>query len=398
MRAYLDHAATTGMLEVARIAMLEQFNHVGNASSVHADGRAARRVAEDARDTLAHALGVDPNEVIFTSGGTESDNAAVKGTYWARHQADPRRVRVLVGATEHHAVLDAAAALRSLSAAQVTLLPVDGQGFLDLDALAGELASDPGTVALVAVMLANNEVGTVAPIAAVADLCARYEVPLHVDAVQAFGAIPVSPVGASTMALSAHKLGGPVGVGALWVSRSAQPVPLVHGGGQERSLRSGTLNVAGMAAMAAAADHARRHRAETFDRLVSLRTRLVAGVAEIAPEATCNGPAQAGPAQSPKRLPGLAHFTFPGCRGESMLMVFDAAGVSVSTGSACSAGVAEPSHVLAAMGQPRELARSNLRVSLGHSSTADDVDRFLEVLPTAIARARARRAASASGT
>jgi cysteine desulfurase len=380
---YLDHAATTPLLPEAMEAYLAAAREVGNASSLHASGRSARRRVEEAREGVAAALGARPSEVVFTSGGTESDNLAVKGIFWARRAEDPRRRRLLVGAAEHHAVLDTAHFLADRQDAVVDLLPVDGQGRVRPDTLAAALDAHRDEVALVTVMWANNEVGTVQPVAELAALAAAAGVPLHTDAVQAVGAVPVdfAASGAAAMTVSAHKVGGPVGAGALVLGRDVPCVPVLHGGGQERDVRSGTLDVAGIVAFSTAVGVAVSDRPEQAARLAALRDDLIARVRAVVPDAVCNG----DPAD---RLPGNAHFSFPGCEGDALLMLLDAAGVECSTGSACSAGVAQPSHVLLAMGADADRARSSLRFSLGHTSTAADVDALVEALPSAVERAR----------
>jgi cysteine desulfurase len=377
---YLDHAATTPLLPEVLEAYLRAAREVGNASSLHASGRSARRRVEEARERVAAALGARPSEVIFTSGGTESDNLAVKGIFWARRAQDPRRRRLLVGAAEHHAVLDTAHFLADAQDAVVELLPVDEHGRVRPETLAAALGDD---VALVTVMWANNEVGTLQPVAELAKLAADAGVPLHTDAVQAVGGVPVdfAASGAAAMTVSGHKVGGPVGAGALVLGRDVPCVPVLHGGGQERDVRSGTLDVAGIVAFAAAVDAAVADRPEQAARLAALRDDLVGRVRAVVPDAVLNG-------DPVDRLPGNAHFSFPGCEGDALLMLLDAAGVECSTGSACSAGVAQPSHVLLAMGADADRARSSLRFSLGHTSTAGDVDALVEALPSAVERAR----------
>jgi cysteine desulfurase len=384
MRAYLDHAATTPLLDCAREATVAALGATGNASSLHSAGRAARRRVEESRESIAAELGVTPSEIIFTSGGTEADNLAVKGLWWARTAEDRRRRRVLASRIEHHAVLDPVVWLAEHEGAEVVWLDVDATGRVDPARVAAELAADPDGAALVAVMWANNEVGTVQPIARIGQVCRDAGVPLHVDAVQAFGSIPVDATLPTTMAVSAHKLGGPMGVGALVARRGLDLAPLTHGGGQERQVRSGTVDVPGVVGFAAAVEHVLDDLAERGERVSSLREALVAGVLAAAPDAVLNG-AQGGPDE---RLPGNAHMTFPGCEGDALLMLLDAAGVDVSTGSACTAGVPEPSHVLLAMGIDPVLARSSLRMTLGHSSTAADVEALLAALPGALERAR----------
>ena len=390
---YLDHAATTPMHAAAVEAMAAALAEAGNASSLHSSGRAARRRLEESRESIAARLGARPSEVIFTAGGTESDNLAVKGIYWARRDADPRRRRIVTTAVEHHAVLDAVVWLADHEGAEVTYLPTESDGAVTAAALREALA-DPDDVALVTVMWANNEVGTVMPIAELAAIAAEAGVPMHSDAVQTVGQIPVefAASGLSAMSVTAHKFGGPTGVGALLLRRDTECTPLAHGGGQERDVRSGTPDVAGAVAMAVAADIAVGGVDATGTRLRGLRDRLVDGVLDAIPDTRLNG------ARGDQRLPGNAHFTFHGCEGDSLLMLLDANGIECSTGSACTAGVAQPSHVLLAMGADVERARGSLRLSLGHTSTQADVDAALRVLPAVVERARqAALAASSAG-
>ncbi|MCV7434630.1 cysteine desulfurase family protein [Mycolicibacterium bacteremicum] len=387
---YLDHAATTPMHPAAVEAMTSVLTTVGNASSLHTSGRAARRRMEEARETLAHLLGARPSEVIFTAGGTESDNLAIKGIFWARRDADPRRRRIVTAPVEHHAVLDAVEWLAEHEGAEVSWLPVDADGAVAPEDLRAVLAAHDD-VALVSVMWANNEVGTISPIADLAAVAAEFDVPIHSDAIQAVGHIPVdfAASGLSAMSVAAHKFGGPTGVGALVLRRDTACVPVLHGGGQERDVRSGTPDVAASVAMAAAAKVAVEALAENSARVSALRDRLIAGVQAGIEDVDVNG------AEGDNRLPGNAHFTFRGCEGDALLMLLDAKGVECSTGSACTAGVAQPSHVLLAMGADPAAARGSLRLSLGHTSTDADVDAALEVLPAAVQRAREAALASA---
>ncbi|MDQ0768531.1 cysteine desulfurase [Pseudarthrobacter defluvii] len=384
MPAYLDHAATTPLSGAALAALTRELARTGNPSSLHGSGRRARRAVEDAREAIAAAAGAHPSEVIFTSGGTESDNLAVKGMYWSRVAEDPKRRRILCSAVEHHAVLDTVEWLERHEGAEVTWLPVDGEGVLDLEVLETELSREPGTVALVTVMWANNEVGTIQPIQRIVELAHAAGAPVHSDAVQAFGSVPVrfKESGLEAMSISAHKIGGPVGVGALLLGRAVTLTPVQHGGGQERDVRSGTLDTASIAAFAAAAEAAAAALPAEAARIAGLRDRLIDGVRERVPEAVLRGAPGAG------RLPGNAHFTFPGCEGDSLLFLLDLAGIESSTGSACTAGVPRPSHVLLAMGLDEETARGAQRFSLGHASTGADVDALLAALPEAYARAR----------
>ncbi|MFF7213844.1 cysteine desulfurase family protein [Streptomyces sp. NPDC008238] len=383
--AYLDHAATTPMLPEAVEAMTAHLAVTGNASSLHAAGRRARRTVEESRESLAAALGARPSEIVFTSGGTEADNLAVKGLYWARRDADPRRTRVLASPVEHHAVLDAVDWLATHEGARVEWLPVDAHGRVHPEALREAVARDPGDVALATVMWANNEVGTVFPVAELAAVAREFGVPLHSDAVQALGQVEVdfAASGLDAMTVTGHKVGGPYGVGALVLRRELGPVPVLHGGGQERGVRSGTLDVPAVAAFAVAGTlAAERHEAFARD-IGALRDDLVARVREAVPEAILNGdPAPGG------RLPASAHFSFPGCEGDSLLMLLDAQGIECSTGSACTAGVPQPSHVLLAMGADPDLARGSLRFSLGHTSTAEDVAALGDAIAPAVSRAR----------
>ena len=385
---YLDHAATTPMLPEAVAVMAEQLGRLGNPSSLHASGRAARRVVEESRETVACALGARPSEVVFTSGGTESDNLAIKGIYWARREADPRRRRILAGAVEHHSVIDPLQWLAAEQGAELEIVPVDRNGRLDVAALQARLAHNPDDVALVCLMWANNEVGTVQPVAEVAELARAYGIPVHTDAVQAVGHLPVdfATVGVDAMSLSGHKVGGPFGVGALVVGRDVSVVPLLHGGGQERDVRSGTIDTPAVAAFATAVELAVKLQPETASTLASLRDDLVRRVLAAFPDAELNG---APIAARDDRLPGNAHFSFPGCEGDSLLMLLDAHGVECSTGSACSAGVPRASHVLLAMGRSESRARGSLRFSFGHTSVPADVDTVVAAIGPAVERARA---------
>ncbi len=390
MPHYLDHAATTPMLPEALEVMSAHLRDLGNPSSLHAAGRAARRTVEEAREQLGRALGARPSEIVFTGGGTEADNLAVKGLYWARRTADPRRVRVLASAVEHHAVLDPVAWLGANQGALVEWLPVDRLGRIDLEALESAIERDPESVALVAVMWANNEVGTVQPIREVAAVAGPYGIPVHSDAVQAAAQLEVDfgASGLATMAVSAHKIGGPLGVGALLVGRDVTVEPIVHGGGQERDVRSGTLDAPAIAGFAVAGEIAAAQREVQSKRLAGLRDDLVAGVTAAVPDVVLNG--DPGP-EPHRRLPANAHFAFPGCEGDALLMLLDAKGIACSTGSACSAGVAQPSHVLLAMGLDAELSRSSLRFSLGHTSSDADVAAAVAAIGPAVERARNAR-------
>jgi cysteine desulfurase len=384
-RVYLDHAATTPMIGEAIAAMTAELGQLGNPSSLHNAGRRARRVVEESREQIAEAYGARPSEVVFTGGGTEADNLAVKGLYWARRAGDPRRRRVLVTAIEHHAVLDSAQWLASHEGADVSWLPVDRTGLLPPGTLRAAIDADPGAVALISVMWANNEVGTIQPVAELAAVAHERQIPFHTDAVQAAGQVPVNfaASGADALTITGHKIGGPVGVGALLLGRGVEPVPVMHGGGQERDVRSGTLDAPAIAAFAVAAQIAVKRQEEEAARVAALRDELIARVLAAVPDAMLNG-APPGPG----RLPGNAHFSFPGCEGDALLMLLDAKGIACSTGSACTAGVAQPSHVLLAMGADEARARGSLRFTLGATSTPADVTALGEVIAEVVERAR----------
>jgi cysteine desulfurase len=328
--------------------------------------------------------------VIFTAGGTESDNLAVKGIYWARRDAEPRHRRIITTEVEHHAVLDAVNWLAEHEGAEVTWLPTSADGSVSAAALREALQCHDD-VALVTVMWANNEVGTIMPIDELAAVAAEFDIPMHSDAVQVVGQLPVD-FGASqlsAMSVAAHKFGGPPGAGALLLRRDVSCTPLSHGGGQERDIRSGTPDVAAAVGMAAAIALAVDGLDSNSARLRLLRDRLIDGVLAAVGDTRLNGAAGA------RRLPGNAHFTFHGCEGDALLMLLDANGIECSTGSACTAGVAQPSHVLIAMGADAASARGSLRLSLGHTSVESDVDAALQVIPGAVARARQAALATA---
>jgi cysteine desulfurase len=385
---YLDHAATTPMRPEAIAAMTEELGQLGNASSLHAAGRRARRVVEESREQLAEVFGARPSEVVFTSGGTEADNLAVKGLYWSRREGGPPgelRRRVLTTSVEHHAVLDSVRWLEEAQGAEAVWLAAGADGRVGPDTLRAALAQPGEQAAVVSVMWANNEVGAVQPVRELAAVAHEYGVPFHTDAVQAAAQLPVdfAASGADALTVTGHKLGGPVGAGALILARGATPVPVLHGGGQERDVRSGTLDTPAIRAFAVAAEACARQRADEAERVASLRDDLIRQVLAAVPDAVLNGPPP-----GPDRLPGNAHFSFPGCEGDALLMLLDANGIACSTGSACTAGVAEPSHVLLAMGADESRARGSLRFSLGHTSTKHDVDALGLVLPDVVARAR----------
>jgi len=367
---------------------MRELERVGNASSLHTSGRSARRVVEESRELIAERLGARPSEVVFCSGGTEANNLAIKGLYWARKTADPARNTVVFSSIEHHALLDPVSWLEKHEGAHVLTTPVDDMGRIDVSQLAHDVSDHHDHIGVLTTMWANNEMGTVQPIRKVIELASPHGILVHSDAVQAAGYVPINfaEIGLDAMTVTAHKLGGPVGVGALVMKREIEATPLLHGGGQERDVRSGTIGVALIAAFAKALDITIENQAESVARLEDLRTKLVAGIRAAVPEAIINGDPNAGPEH---RLPNIVHATFPGCEGDAMLMLLDANGVEVSTGSACAAGVPQPSHVLLAMGFDEESARGSLRFSLGHDSTEADIERVVAVLPTVFERARA---------
>ena len=373
MSVYLDHAATTPIFDVAVKAMTDALTKVGNPSSLHTEGRSTRKDVEDARDLIAKAVGCLASEVIFTGSGTEADNAAIKGLFWK----SGKKI-IAISAIEHHAVLDPARWLVEHEGAELIEIPVDKNGVIDLDDLKDLVAKRGSEIALISVMHSNNETGVIQPIAEVVKIAGS--IPVHTDAVQSFTKTPLSykELGVTSMALSAHKVGGPHGIGALILQRAYEIPALLHGGGQEREIRSGTLNAPAIVAFAAAA----ASKIYEASKVQELRERFEAGLLTSAPSAYING-------VDAKRLPGISNVTFPGTQSDSLLLLMDSEKVSCSTGAACSAGVHRPSHVLLAMGHNEVSAQSSLRFSLGANSTQADVDFALSVLPTVIERGRA---------
>ncbi len=380
MSAYLDHAATTPVRQSALNAYLEAQSHLGNPSSVHAQGRETREILEHARENLAIAVGCHRSEVIFTSGGTESDNHLIKGIYWAR-QDKPRKL-IVSSPTEHHAVIDPIEWLEKHEGAEVVWLEVDKTGQVNKDQLKELLASRSEEIALVSLMWVNNETGALTDIPALAEICNQFEVPMHSDAVAAFGHTPIdfAKSGLAAMTISGHKLGAPIGVGASIVSRTLKPVSLIHGGGQERALRSGTMNYPLAAAFAVAASEAVADMQERESKLETLRDWLELQVQKLVPQAqkTITG----------ERIGHTSSFVMPGAMSDSMLFLLDQKGICVSAGSACQAGVLGPSHVLTSMGYTPQEASSVLRISLGHTTTRDEVEQLgtaiSEIYPTAV--------------
>ncbi len=379
MRVYLDNAATTPIRPEVLECYIDTLKLIGNPSSVHSSGQQVRQVLEEARESLAKSLDCDRSEVLFTSGGTESDNLAIKGIYWQRKAEDSNRNLVITAGTEHHGVIDPVEWLETHEGAEVVLVPVNFDGELDLAWLENYLAEHQSKVALISLMWANNETGVVTDIKAITTMANSFSIPVHTDAVAAFGHLPTSfkDSGLAAMSISAHKLGGPVGIGALIVSRSTKLVSIIHGGGQERGMRSGTMNAPAAKAFALAAKVA----IETLDaeraRLADIKQKLVEQAKTISSSLTQT-------AQKADTLPNIAHFTLAGGSGDSLLFLLDQEGISVSTGSACQAGVNRPSHVLIAMGRTEDQAKGCLRITLGHESTEADIDALLISLPKAI--------------
>ena len=373
MSVYLDHAATTPMADAAIAAMTSSLSKIGNPSSLHTQGRATRKDVEDAREVIANAVGALPSEIIFTGSGTEADNAAIKGLFWK----SGKKV-IVISAVEHHAVLDPARWLVEHEGAELIEIPVTKTGLIDLGFLKDLIAKRGNEIALISVMHSNNETGVIQPVGEVVKIAG--DIPVHTDAVQSFTKTPLSykDLGVMSMALSAHKVGGPLGIGVLVLRRAFEIPALLHGGGQEREIRSGTLNAPSIVAFAAAVESSNYDSA----RVSALRDRFESGLRESVPDAYING------VDAP-RLPGITNVTFPGTQSDSLLLLMDSEKVSCSTGAACSAGVHRPSHVLLAMGHTEITAQSSLRFSCGATSTESDIDFALSVLPTVINRGRA---------
>ena len=373
---YLDHAATTPMVESSLIAMTNQLAALGNPSSLHTHGRATRKTLEDARELIAKEVGCLPSEVIFTASGTEANNIALKGFYWSGR--DKGKHVVVISSIEHHAILDPAHWLAEHESAEVIEIPVDTDGIIDLAFLKNLVESRGNEIAVISVMHSNNETGVLQPITDVVAIAG--EIPVHTDAVQSFKKTPLSfsQLGVTAMTISAHKIGGPLGIGALILKRTIEIPSLLHGGGQEREIRSGTLNAPGIVGFATAAASSHYNAGA----VAGLRDRFISSVQSLIPDAVINGLAS-------KRLPGIINITFPGTQSDTLLLLMDAQHVSCSTGSACSAGVHEASHVLLAMGHSEITAQSSLRFSFGATSTANDCDFVVSVLPDVITRGRA---------
>lgn len=377
-RIYLDHAATTPVAPAVLEAMLPYFTEkFGNPSTLYFYGREAKQAIEDAREKVAAIIGAKPQEIIFTGGGSESDNYAIKGVAFAN---EAKGKHIITSAIEHHAVFDACKFLESRGF-EVTYLPVDEYGLVNPDDVAR--AVRPDTI-LITVMHANNEVGTIEPIAEISRIAREKGVYFHTDAVQTAGSLPINvdELKVDMLSMSAHKFYGPKGVGVLYVRKGTKITPLIHGGGQERKRRAGTENVAGIVGLVKALELAQEDMAGRNERLIRLRDRLIAGLQEKIPEIKLNG-------HPTKRLPGNVNISVLYIEGESMLLNLDFKGIAASSGSACTSGSLEPSHVLLAMGMPHEVAHGSLRLTLGNENTDEDVDYVLEVLPGIVEKLRA---------
>ena len=373
---YLDHAATTPINSAALDALNEQIKKLGNASSVHNQGRAVRKDVEDARHKISELVGSVPSEIVFTASGTEANNLAIKGFYWKSGK------KVIVTSNfEHHAVLDPVEWLAENQSAEIIYVPVKRDGFIDLDFLRKVVAERGAEIAVISIMHSNNELGSIQPIAEVVKIAGS--IPVHTDAAQSFGKVDFNfdALGVSAATVSAHKLGGPLGVAALVLKHGIDLAPLLHGGGQERDIRSGTINAPGIVAFAKAAEVAVAERENNFKKIRALRDQLISGLHSAVPDIVFNSPKD--PA-----LPGVVNVSIPGTESDALLLLLDSEGISASAGSACSAGVPRPSHVLVAMGISEELADASLRISIGASNTSKEIEKVIAVMPSVVERAR----------
>jgi cysteine desulfurase len=384
-RVYLDNAATTPISEVALQAFIEQSRQLGNPSSLHTYGRRVRKDVEEAREKLAGLIGCHSSEIIFTGSGTEANNLAIKGAYWHRNQGGKQRNVIVISAFEHHAVLDPARWLEDFEGAELVEIPVTREGFVNLSELRNVILERHDEIALISIMHSNNEVGTVQPMDDISKIAQEFKIPLHTDAVQSLGKVPLSfkELGLFAMTISAHKVGGPIGVGALILQKGIDITPILHGGGQERDIRSGTVNAAGIIAFVAATQSAMRDLESNAVKISGLRKKLVAAIQAEISDATLNGVLEGA------TLPGIANISFPNTESDALLLLFDAEGIACSTGSACSAGVQEASHVLMAMGLSEKEARSSLRFSLGTGNSDSDIEYLQTCIKRVIDRARA---------
>jgi cysteine desulfurase len=382
MAPYFDHAATTPMSKAAIEALNQQIGQLGNASSLHTQGRSVRKAVEEARESIARIAGASPSEIVFTGSGTEANNLAIKGFYWKRLGEDSARNVIVISAFEHHAILDPVEWLEEHEGAHVIQVPVTRDGVVDLEALRDIVDHNRAKIAVIAIMHSNNEIGTIQPIKEVVEIAG--DIPVHTDAVQSFGKVEFNfdQLGVTSATLSAHKIGGPLGVAALILQRGIDVTPILHGGGQERDIRSGTLNAPAIVSFAAAAQDAELHRVQRYAELRTMRRYLIEAIRAVLPDIWVNGDIEPS-------LPGIANITFPGTESDGLLLLLDAEGIASSTGSACSAGVPRPSHVLLAMGLSERDARSSLRFSIGTSNTRSEIDHLASVIESVVDRARA---------
>ena len=382
MSSYFDHAATTPMSKAAIDALNNQISQLGNASSLHTQGRSVRKAVEEARESIARIAGASPSEIVFTGSGTEANNLAIKGFYWKRLGEDSARKVIVISAFEHHAILDPVEWLEEHEGAHVIQVPVTRDGIVDLEALKDIVDLNRAKIAVIAIMHSNNEVGTIQPIKDVVEIAG--DIPVHTDAVQSFGKVDFNfdQLGVTSATISAHKVGGPLGVAALILRRGIDVTPILHGGGQERDIRSGTLNAPAIVSFAAAAEDADLHRIQRYSELRAMRRYLIDSIRAVLPDIWVNGDVEPS-------LPGIANLTFPGTESDGLLLLLDAEGIASSTGSACSAGVPRPSHVLLAMGLSERDARSSLRFSIGVSNTRSEIDHVASVIESVVDRARA---------
>jgi cysteine desulfurase len=382
MGSYFDHAATTPMSKAAIEALNQQIGQLGNASSLHTQGRSVRKAVEEARESIARIAGASPSEIVFTGSGTEANNLAIKGFYWKRLGEDSARNVIVISAFEHHAILDPVEWLEEHEGAHVIQIPVTRDGVVDLEAFRDIVDHNRAKIAVIAIMHSNNEIGTIQPIKEVVEIAG--DIPVHTDAVQSFGKVEFNfdQLGVTSATLSAHKIGGPLGVAALILQRGIDVTPILHGGGQERDIRSGTLNAPAIVSFAAAAQDAELHRVQRYVELRTMRRYLIDAIRAVLPDIWVNGDIEPS-------LPGIANITFPGTESDGLLLLLDAEGIASSTGSACSAGVPRPSHVLLAMGLSERDARSSLRFSIGASNTRSEIDHLASVIESVVDRARA---------
>jgi len=380
MLAYFDHAATTPMVEPAITALNNQLKKLGNASSLHSAGRSVRKDLEQAREEIAVAIDCAPSEVIFTASGTEANNLAIKGLFW-KGAKDNKKV-IITSTFEHHAVMDPIIWLAEHEGAQIVGIKVDRKGFIDLTELKEAVEKYKGEVALISIMHSNNEVGTIEDIAQIVKIAG--DIPVHSDCVQSFGKVDLSfkKLGVTAATVSAHKVGGPLGVAALILKRGLDIEPILHGGGQERDIRSGTFNAPGIVAFAAAATDAVANKKERDIKIRQLKQELINTIKKNVSDIWLNGDQE-------NCLPGIVSITFPKTDSEGLLLLLDAEGIACSTGSACSAGVQRPSHVLLAMGLTEDETTSTLRFSLSYTNTVNEIAALGAVISTVVTKSRA---------